>query len=286
MDTISGVLAGAETSCGLLLAVAGVGKAYQATRRVESATAIRRALRVPRQRWRWVEFAVGTGECATAAAVPVWPAVAAAAMAVLGIVFCGLLAYVKVTGIPGGCGCLGGPRRYAADNISVRDVIRAAVLATVGVAGGVRVGGNHQTFGMGIWFLLGFLGLSAALAALSALPLRRPCNRPLLSPVRGTLRALASHQVYAAMAEAVGPFAAEVGHRRAGCDDEFWFVPESGGVPVVFSVGHTGGGHTGVGHIGTGRAGAGRAAARRGLTIRAARADSGSAMPTLRLPVR
>jgi hypothetical protein len=265
VSTAVSVLAGAETSCGLLLVVAGAGKAYHAARGAESATAIRRALRVPVRRWRWVEFATGAVECATAAAILPWPILAGAVMALLGTVFCGLLWYVKAAGIPGGCGCLGGGRRYAADSIGVRDIVRAAVLAIVGAAGAVTAGGNHGAFGIKIAFFGGFLGLGALLLALSVPPPRRPCNRPLLSPVRGTLRALTAHRVYEAMAEATGPFSARVGHRRAGCDDEFWFVPEDGGVPVVFGVGHNG---TGAGQ---------------GLTIRTTRAKAGAVMPARRL---
>jgi hypothetical protein len=260
------LLAGAEASCGLLLVVTGVSKAWHAAGGAESDTAIRRVLRVPARRWRWVEMGTGAVECATAAIVVPWPVVAGAVMGVLGAVFCGLLWYVKAAGIPGGCGCLGG-RRYVAEGVGVRDIVRAAILALGGAAGAVAAGENHGAFGAGWIFWTGFLAVSAVLAALSVPPPRRSCNRPLLSPVRGTLRALTAHVVYQAMAQAAGPFAAEAGHRRAGCDDEFWFVPADGGTPVVFAVGHNG---TGAGQ---------------GLTIRTVRPGADVTMPARRLPV-
>lgn len=266
MGAVVSVLAGAEVSGALLLVVAGAGKAYHAARGAESDTAIRRLLRVPVRRWRWVEFATGVVECATAAAVLAWPVRAGAMMAVLGTVFCGLLWHVKAAGIPGGCNCLGGGRRFAADSVGVRDIIRAAVLAAAGVAGAVALARSGNPFGTGIAFWGGFLGVGAVLAALSVPRPRRACNRPLLSPVRGTLRALTANLVYQAMAASAGPFSPEVGHRRAGCDDEFWFVPADGGTPVVFAVAHNG----------TGAAG-------QGLTIRITRPTAGTVIPARRL---
>lgn len=267
MSTVASVLYGAEAGCGLLFVVAGAGKACHAARGGESDTALRRLLRVPARRWRWVECGTGIVEIATAAAVLAWPAVAGAVMAVLGAVFCGLLWRVKAAGIPGGCNCLGGGRRYAADSVGVRDIIRSGVLAVVGVAGAVVLGGTEDSFG--IMMVAGFAVAGAVLAALSVPPVRRACNRPLLSPVRATLRALTAHILYQSMAMSAGPFAPEAGHRRTGCDDEFWFVPEGGGAPVVFAVGHNGTG-----------------GARQGLTIRMARAKAGAEMPARRVAVR
>lgn len=260
VSAVASVLAGAETSCGLLLAVAGAGKAYYAVRDRQTDSALRRALRVPPRRWRWVELATGGAECGTAIAVLFWPAIAGAVMALLGAAFCGLLGYVKKAGIPGGCNCLG-PRRYAADDIGVREITRAAVLVVVGAAGAWGVTGNIGAFGTRIGFWGGLAVLGAVLTTLSMSPPRTRCGRPLLSTARGTLRTLAGHAVFRAMAGAAGPFAAEVRHRRAGCSDEFWFVPESGGSPVVFGVGYTG----------------------VGLSIRASRAAADSAMPPRRL---
>ena len=242
-------LAGAETGCGLLLALAGAGKARQASRGIESATAIRRALRVPRRRWRAAELATAAAECATAAAILIWPAAGGAAMAALGIVFCALLGYVKAAGVPGGCGCLGWRPRYRADTIGIRAIARAAALAVVGTACAVALtwtanpgaagGGavSDDPFGIDGLFWGGLLGMAVILTLLSAPAPRTPrCGRPLWRPVRGRLRALAGHDLFAAMAADAGPFGVEAGHRRAGCDDEFWFWPEDG-APVVFTVG-------------------------------------------------
>lgn len=266
MIAVASVVAGAEASCGLLFVVAGVGKALHAARGFESDTALRRLLRVPSRRWRRVEFATGVIEIGAAVAVLLAPVVAGALMAVLGTVFCSLLWRVKAAGIPGGCNCLG-TRRYAADSVGARDVVRAGVLAVVGVAGAATLGNSGDPFhaSLGLWG--GFAAVSAALAGLSVPAPHRACNRPLLSPVRGTLRALTGHILYDAMAQSAGPFVAQVGYRRAGCDDEFWFTPERGGAPVVFGVAHNG---TGAGQ---------------GLTIRTSRAPEGAAPPMRRLPV-
>lgn len=265
MTTAASIVFGAEAGCGLLFVVAGFGKASQAARGRESDTALRRLLRVPSRRWRWVEFGTGIAEIATAAAVGVWPVIAGAVMAALGVVFCGLLWRVKAAGIPGGCNCLGA-RRYAAESVGVRDIVRAGVLAVTGAAAAVVLGRNEDPFGL--MMVAGFLVVSAVLTALSMPPLRRACNRPLVSPVRGTLRVLTAHMVYQAMAMSAGPFAPVAGYRRAGCDDEFWFVPEAGGAPVVFAVGHNGAGTAG-----------------QGLTIRTARAKDLSAMPSRKVSV-
>lgn len=264
MTTAGSLVFGAEVSCGLLLVVAGAGKASQAARGLESDTALRRLLRMPARRWRWVEFGTGIAEIATAVAAGIWPAIAGAVMAALGVVFCGLLWRVKAAGIPGGCNCLG-TRRYAADSVGVRDVVRAGVLAVTGVAAAVALRGNEDPFGL--MAVAGFVVAGAVLAALSVPPVRRACNRPLVAPVRATLRALTGHLLYQSMAASAGPFEPEAGYRRSGCDDEFWFVPARGGAPVVFSVGHNG---TGGG---------------RGLTIRTARAKAGAEMPTRKVAV-
>jgi methylamine utilization protein MauE len=269
-------LAGAEVSCGLLLALAGAGKAWRGVRGIESATAIRRALRVPRGPWRAAELAAAAAECATAAAILIWPAAAGAALAALGAVFCGLLGYVKATGVPGGCGCLGWQPRYKAHDIGARAIARAAVLAAVGAASAVTLaraaapgpggagGAGGDPFGINRWFWGGGFGMAIILALLSAPAPRTPrCGRPLWRPARGRLRALAGHDLFAAMAAGAGPFGAETGHRRAGCDDEFWFWPHDG-APVVFAVG--------------------RAATDGALAVRTARAGPADDAPARRLP--
>ena len=70
-------------------------------------------------------------------------------------------------------------------------------------------------------------------------PVRTPvCRRPLWRKTRTTLRALASHSSFAAMAESAGPFGPMVRYRRTGCTDEFWFTvpPGQGNLAVVFQV--------------------------------------------------
>ena len=61
-DTAS-VAAGFAVSCGVTLAVAGAGKLYRGARGLDDTTAIRRALRMSRQRWRHLTWAAGGVEC-------------------------------------------------------------------------------------------------------------------------------------------------------------------------------------------------------------------------------
>jgi hypothetical protein len=89
-------------------------------------------------------------------------------------------------------------------------------------------------------------GVAAGIAVLVLLSLPSPvgtpvCRRPLWRKTRTTLRALASHEIFAAMAGSAGPFGPVARYRRTGCTDEFWFtVPADqggqGGQAVVFQV--------------------------------------------------
>jgi hypothetical protein len=241
-------LAGCVASCGGLLAVAGASKLYRAARQLPRDSAIRRALGMTRRRWRRAEPAAGAVECAVGAAVcsGVYPAAGGAALAALGAVFCVLLGYARAKRVPGGCGCIdwGTRPRPAAVAISGREPARAAVLAGAGVAGAVLLRGEAGAFGRP-WFGAGVLAGGAVLAGLSvrAVPGTPVCGRAWWFPARATLRALAGHGVFAAMAGAAGPFGPVVRYRRAGCAEEFWFTPlgESGqDRAVLFQVRHAG----------------------------------------------
>jgi hypothetical protein len=220
------LLAGCAASCGVLLVAAGAGKAYRGARGIDGGSAIRRALRMPRRRWRRVETAAGGLECATGAAVcaGVYPAVSGAAMAGLGAVFCVVLGYVRLRQVPGGCGCLGWRAEAPADAVTWRAVARGGILLGAGVAAAVasRVG----TF-RGVWFYGGMLAGGVLLTLFSVrMPMRGPFCRGLLwRPARATARTLAGHEMFAAMAASAGPFAPSAGYRRAGCTEEFWFSP-------------------------------------------------------------
>ena len=226
-------LAGFVASCGVLLVVAGASKVYRAARRVPDASAVRRALGVTRRRWRRVETAAGLVEGAAGVIVcaGVYPAAGGAAMAALGVTFCALLGYTRVKRVPGGCGCI--QWRPApppsAGTVSWREIARAALVAVAGVVGAVFLRGQAGAFGR-LWFWAGILAGGAVLVLLSAraLPRTPVCRRPVWFPARATLRALAGHGVFEAMAESAGPFGPVVRHRRAGCSEEFWFTTAAG----------------------------------------------------------
>ena len=238
------LLAGCVASCGVLLVVAGASKVYRAVRRVPDASAVRRALGVTKRRWRRVETVAGFAEGAAGAVVVagVYPAAGGAAMAAAGAGFCVLLGYARARGVPGGCGCIqwrAAPGQ-AARVVSWREMARGALVAVAGVAGAVFLRGEAGAF-IRPWFWAGIAAGGAVLILLStgALPRTPVCRRPVWFPARVTLRALAGHGVFAAMAESAGPFGPVVRYRRAGCSQEFWFTPV---LPEAAGPGPAGGG--------------------------------------------
>jgi hypothetical protein len=223
-------LAGCVASCGVLLVLAGASKLYRAARRVPDDSAVRRALGVTSRRWRRGEPAIGILECAvgTIVCAGAYPAAGGAAMAGLGAGFCVLLGYARAARVPGGCGCIewrAVPAR-AAGMVSGREIARGALVAVAGAGGAVFVRGEAGAFGRP-WFWAGIAAGGAGLAVLSlrALPRTPVCRRPAWFPARATLRALAGHGVFQAMAESAGPFGPVVRYRRAGCSEEYWFTP-------------------------------------------------------------
>ena len=251
------VFSGCAVSCGALLALAGASKLYRGVRGVAGSSAIRRALRMTRRRWRRVELAAGGLECAVGLAVcaRLAPLPGCVAMALLGAGFCALLGYARWKQVPGNCGCIqwrpapvpGGPA------VSWREIARAALLAVAGVAGAVGAVGTADQPGAVDrgWFGAGVLAAAAAAVLLSVSgPPRTPvCRRRLWLPGRATLRALTGHAVFTAMAESAGPLGPAARHSRDGCADEFWFpvVADGGaGGAVVFQVQHRPGGNLAV----------------------------------------
>jgi hypothetical protein len=240
-------LAGCVVSCGVLLVVAGLSKVYRGARRMDGSSAIWRALRIPRRLIPLAELAVGGVECLTGAAVcaRIHPAAAGAAMAVLGGAFCLLLGYVRVKGVPGGCGCVGWRRRDTA--VTGRAVVRAALLPVAGIADAFgSANGWTATFYAGLvtgGVVLTLLSTEALLST-EVMPRTPRCHRPLWRPAHTSMRALTAHEVFAAMASAAGPLGSVATHRRSGCADEFWF-PATGDADdraVLFRVSYAPGG--------------------------------------------
>jgi hypothetical protein len=238
-------LQGCIASCGVLLVVAGASKLYRGARGAPGDTAVRRALRVPPRRWRRAEPAIGGLECGVGVAVcsGAYPVAGGAAMAALGAAFCALLGYARVKRVPGGCGCVQWrtPARPAAQRVSWPEIARSAMLSGAGLAAAVlQPGGAARSTA---WFGAGLLAGGTVLALLSFTPLRTPvCHRQIWRPARATLRALTGHAVFAAMADAAGPFGPVTKHRRTGCTEEFWFAaaqPAGKSRAVVFRVRHT-----------------------------------------------
>ena len=244
-QVIASVIAGCAVSCGATLAVAGAGKLYRAARGLDDTTAIRRALRMPRHRWRHLTWAAGGVECAAGVLVcsRAYPAVGGASMAVLGAVFCALLGYVLVQRVPGGCGCIRwGATAEAADSVTWRSVARGALLFAAGAADAL-VRADAAAASQRGWFMAGIITGGIALVGLSVrMPAHTPfCRRPLLRRTQAMLGALARYETFAAMAASAGPFSPVVRHRRTGCTDEFWFTPADGQASqaVIFRVNHS-----------------------------------------------
>jgi len=242
-QVIGSVIAGCAVSCGAVLAVAGAGKLYRGTRGLDDMTAIRRALRMPRRQWRLFGLTAGGVECVTGAIVccGAYPVLGGASLAALGAVFCALLAYVLVRQVPGGCGCIRWrtAAETAAEAPTWRAMARSGMLLAVGVAYAV-VSADAAIAPGQYWFGGGVVAGITVLVLLSMpKPIRTPvCRRPLWRKTRTTLRALASHEIFAAMADSAGPFGPVARYRRTGCTDEFWFaVPaDQSDQAVVFQV--------------------------------------------------
>ena len=77
------ILSGAVLACGALFVLSGAAKLWRVIGRVDSGGAIRAALRVSAQRWRFVELAAALAELGTGSAVcsGFHPVVAGGAMA-------------------------------------------------------------------------------------------------------------------------------------------------------------------------------------------------------------
>jgi hypothetical protein len=240
---IESVISGCAVSCGAVLVVAGASKLYRGIRDLDDMTAIRRALRMPRRQWRLTGLAAGGVECVTGVLVccGAYPVLGGAGMAALGAVFCLLLAYVLVKQIPGGCGCIRWRTapETAAEAVTWRAMARGGMLLGAGIAYMI-VSANAANAPRWDWFAGGVVASGTVLVLLRMhMPVRTPvCRRPLWRQTRTTLRVLASHEMFAAMAASAGPFEPVARYRRTGCTDEFWFTAVTGqdSQAVVFQV--------------------------------------------------
>ncbi len=240
------IVAGCVVSCGAVLVVAGASKLYRGARGIDGATAIRRALRMPRHRWRRAELAAGTAEFAMGVFVcsRASPVLAGAGLASFGMVFCLLLGYVRVKRVPGDCGCIRWrpASETAPEPATWRPMVRGGMLFGVGIVSVIVPVGTAGAPYLA-WFGAGMLAGGTVLVLLSMpVPVRTPvCRRALWRRMRGTLRVLAGHEIFAAMAVSAGPFEPVARYRRTGCTDEFWFTAAAGppSQAVVFRVSHT-----------------------------------------------
>jgi len=198
---------------------------------------------MPRRQWRLTGLAAGGVECATGAVVcsGAYPVLGGVGMAALGAVFCVLLAYVLVKQIPGGCGCIRWRTapETAAEAVTWRALARSGMLLGAGIAYMI-VSADAANAPRWDCFAGGFVASGTVLVLLSMhMPVRTPvCRRPLWRQTRTTLRVLANHEMFAAMAASAGPFEPVARYRRAGCTDEFWFTAVTGqdSQAVVFQV--------------------------------------------------
>jgi hypothetical protein len=199
-----------------------------------------------RRQWSLFGLIAGGTECVVGAAVcsGAYPVLSGASLAALGVVFCALLAYVLVKQVPGGCGCIRWRTATGseAEATTWRPMARGGMLLGVGVAYAV-VSAGAAPAPRHFWFAAGFAAGIIALVLLSMPgPVGTPvCRRPAWRMTRTTLRALASHEMFAAMADSAGPFGPVARYRRTGCTDEFWFTALTGqvGQAVVFRVHRT-----------------------------------------------
>jgi len=237
------ILSGAVLACGALFVLSGAAKLWRVIGRAGSGGAIRAALRVSAQRWRFVELAAALAELGTGSAVcsGFHPVVAGGAMAAQGAVFSVVLAYARHAKATGGCACVLRPKDPDL-TIGWPVQTRAACLLIIGVLEATAHPPRPYA-PTGSWPIAAITGVLLLVAMLSAEhPWRTPhCGRRIWSPRRETVRALMRHGVFEAMSAASGPFADGFTHRRDGCFDEFWFTPaareNTAGRTVSFRVG-------------------------------------------------
>jgi hypothetical protein len=256
-DCLAQCAAGAIASFAVFLVVTGLGKICEGWRQPpggpgrsgaaaddpvgQDDAAIRLALRLPVGTWRLLLPVVGCAEIGTGAAALSgrYATGAGASMMVFGGAFAILLGYARARRVPGGCGCNSWRRRP--EPVGRRSILRAALLACAGAAELTKAGAYLRMSTVPRpWFAAGAL-IAAGILLLAGRtgPLRtRVCRRPVLFPVRRTLRALAGHSAFADVAAASGPFAPTVLYRRTGCTDQFWFSGR--GDTVSFDVQHIG----------------------------------------------
>ena len=165
---------------------------------------------MPGRQWRLSSLTAGGMECVVGAAVcrGEYPVLGGARLAAPGAMFCALLAYVLVKQVPGGRGCIRwrAATETAAEAPTWRAMARSGMLLGVGVAYTVvSIGARNAP--RQYWFGAGVVAGTTVLVLLSMPKLVRTpvCRRPLWRKTRTTLRALASHESFAAMADSTGP---------------------------------------------------------------------------------
>lgn len=222
------ILSGAVPACGALLVLSGSIKLYRTARRAEAGgSAIREALHFDSAQWRWVEAGAGVVESATGIAVcaAFHPAVAGTALAVLGAVFSGLLAYARHVKASGGCSCVRSSKD-ADTSVTWPVQARAAWLLAAGVIEALmRLPRPRPATGDAAIAGLAGLGVLILMLAAEGVTWQSPrCNLPVPPRPRNTVRALMRHGVFEAMADAVGPFAEGFSYHREGCVEVFRFA--------------------------------------------------------------
>ena len=221
----SSIVTGWVVSCGVVLVVAGASKLYRGARGVDGATAMSRALRMSRRRWRRAELTVGAAELAVGVLVcsGASPMLGGAGLASFGALFCVLLGYVRVKRIPGDCGCIRWrpAPETAPEPATWPPIVRGGMLLCAGIID-VIVSADAARAPYLAWFGGGLLAGGTVLVLLSMrMPVRTPiCRRPLRRRMRATLRVLAGHEMFAAMTafgrplRAGGPVPPDRMHRR------------------------------------------------------------------------
>lgn len=227
MPTPSLILTGAILASGALLPLSGATKLS----RTSSDSAIRAALHVSSHRWRQIEIAAGVIEAATGAAVCLavftafHPAIAGTALAALGAIFSGLLAYTRRANVSGSCSCVRRPSKNSDATITWPVQARATWLLTAGLIQAlIHLPQPTSTTGDGT--VVGLVALSTLTLMLAAEEPWRitTCHLRIPLGLRTTLNALMTHGVFESMASSVGPFADGFAYHRDGCVEEFRFT--------------------------------------------------------------
>jgi hypothetical protein len=197
--------------------------------------ALRRVLKVGPVRWRIIELLLAGTELAVG--LVFWirtpELIGAIMMTALGAVFMAAIFLIRRRVVGGSCGCFGW--QHESDGRDWRVMVRACWILAAGLAGMAATGHREPAF-TDVGFDAGLVTTGMMLAPLGIRwpPRRSRCGRRFWLPTCDARATLVAHAVFATVGDEYGPIGREIGHRRTGCADQFWFEAGPDGTAPAF----------------------------------------------------